>query len=291
MEECTCCPRNCRADRSRQKGYCGAGELPRVARAALHFWEEPMFSGTRGSGTVFFSGCSLRCIFCQNADISAKQKGEECDENRLAGLFLKLEAEGAHNINLVTPTPHIPTLRLAILQSRKAGLKVPVLYNTGGYENVESLKLLDGLIDIYLPDLKYVTPGLSQRFSGASDYFTYAAPALQEMHRQVGTLSINQEGIATRGLMVRHLVLPGCVDETRRVLDHIREALPIDTWISLMRQYTPMAQLPSPLNRRLTVREYDRATTYCMELGFTNVLLQEEGAADSAFTPQFYEKV
>jgi putative pyruvate formate lyase activating enzyme len=165
------------------------------------------------------------------------------------------------------------------------------LYNTGGYENVETLKLLEGLIDIYLPDLKYVTPTLSQRFSGASDYFAFAAPALQEMQRQVGTLNINQDGIAVRGLMVRHLVLPGCVDETRRVLDHIRDTLPLNTWISLMRQYTPMTELPSPLNRRLTIREYERAATYCMELGLTNVLLQEEGAADTAFTPQFFDKV
>ena len=291
MKECVCCPRNCRVDRSSMPGYCGAGALPRVARAALHFWEEPMFSGTRGSGTVFFSGCSLRCIFCQNKDISARQMGEECDGDKLAGLFLKLEAQGAHNINLVTPTPHIFALRTAILHARAAGLTVPVLYNTGGYESVDALRSLEGLIDIYLPDLKYVTPVLSQRFSGAADYFAYAAPALQEMQRQVGTLLLDKEGIATRGLMVRHLVLPGCVDETRRVLDYIHEALPANTWVSLMRQYTPMTQgLSSPLNRRLTAREYDRAVAHCMQLGLTNVLLQEKGAADSAYTPPFNEE-
>lgn len=291
MEECVCCPRNCRVDRSRQLGYCGAGLLPRVARAALHFWEEPMFSGTRGSGTVFFSGCSLRCIFCQNADISAQQKGEECDERKLAALFLELEAQGAHNINLVTPTPHISILHLAILRAREAGLSVPILYNTGGYESVDALRTLEGLIDIYLPDLKYVTPVLSQRFSGAADYFMYAAPALQEMQRQAGSLLLDEDGIARKGLMVRHLVLPGCVDETRRVLDYIHEALPEETWISLMRQYTPMTELPPPLNRRLTSREYERAASYCMQIGFTNVLLQEEGAAESSYTPAFYEKL
>ena len=292
MDGCICCPRRCGVDRNMQAGFCGAGVLPRVARAALHFWEEPMFSGTRGSGTVFFSGCSLRCIFCQNADISARQKGEECNADRLADLFLMLQEQGAHNINLVTPTPHILTIRPAIQKARERGLRIPTLYNSGGYETVEALQTLDGLIDIYLPDLKYVSPVVSKKFSSAENYFAFAAPALSEMYRQAGDLRLDENGIAISGLVIRHLVLPGCLDETRKVLDYINEVHSKNTWISLMRQYTPMTEgLPSPLNRCLTAREYERAVSYCLQLGFTNVLLQEEDAADSSFTPAFYESL
>ena len=247
MNECTCCPRRCKVDRAHETGYCGAGPVPRVARAALHFWEEPMFSGTAGSGAVFFSGCTLRCVFCQNKEISAFQKGEPCDEARLAGLFLDLQAQGAHNINLVTPTPHLAAIRPALLRAKSEGLTIPVLYNTGGYEDLDALKSLEGLIDIYLPDLKYVTPELSRRFSGAADYFQYAAPAILEMQVQTGTLEMDERGVAVHGLLIRHLVLPACVDETRRVLDFIVENLPRETWIALMQQYTPAASLAPPL--------------------------------------------
>lgn len=291
MKECICCPRRCQVDRALQTGYCGAAALPRVARCALHFWEEPMFSGSRGSGTIFFSGCNLRCVFCQNAEISAHQKGELCDKVRLSELFLTLQKEGAHNINLVTPTPHLETIRTALIEAKAHGLHIPVLYNTGGYETVEALRSMDGLIDIYLPDLKYVTPALSDRFSGAANYFEYAAPAILEMQRQVGTLRMDGDGISTGGLLVRHLMLPGCVDETRRVLDFIKDSLPCGTWISLMRQYTPSPGLTPPLDRRLTSREYMRAAEYCMQLGLANVLLQEADAADSAFTPPFYQSL
>jgi len=250
-----------------------------------------MFSGTRGSGAVFFSGCPLRCAFCQNREISAFQKGEVCDEGRLSELFLDLQAQGAHNINLVTPTPHLAAIRPALLRAKTEGLRIPVLYNTGGYDDVEALRKMEGLIDIYLPDLKYATPELSLRFSGTADYFQYAAPAILEMQRQVGALQINEAGIASRGLLIRHLVLPACVDETRRVLDFIAEALPEGTWISLMRQYTPASSLPPPLHRRVTRREYDRAVEYCIQTGLSNVLIQERAAADAAFTPPFFEKL
>ncbi len=290
MTLCNCCPRRCNIDRAEKTGFCGAGDIPRVARAALHHWEEPMFSGTCGSGAVFFSGCALRCIFCQNMDISAYQKGELCDEAKLVDLFLSLQEQGAHNINLVTPTPHIGAIKSALSTAKKNGLNIPVLYNTSGYETVEMIRSLEGLIDIYLPDLKYVTPQVSLALSGAADYFQFAGPAILEMHRQAGTLQMDHAGIATRGLLIRHLVLPGCIDETRRVLDFIVNNVPKETYLSLMRQYTPASpSLKAPLNRALTAREYDRSADYCLQLGLTNVLLQEASAATSAYTPPFFD--
>ena len=290
--ECICCPRRCQVDRSLQAGFCGAGSVPRVARADLHHWEEPMFSGTRGSGAVFFSGCPLRCCFCQNMDISACQKGELCDEEALVSLFFSLKERGAHNINLVTPTPHISALKGALSRAKREGLNLPILYNTSGYDTVEGLKTLEGLVDIYLPDLKYVSPQLGLKFSGAADYFDAAAPAILEMQRQVGPLQLDADGIAQRGLMIRHLVLPGCIDETRRVLDFILEAFSNKTYLALMRQYTPISpMLKAPLNRPLTAREYERAADYCLQLGFCNVLLQEAAAATLAYTPPFSDRL
>ncbi|HWR24217.1 MAG TPA: 4Fe-4S cluster-binding domain-containing protein [Feifaniaceae bacterium] len=292
MTLCNCCPRRCNVDRAQKAGFCGAGDIPRVARAALHRWEEPMFSGTRGSGAVFFSGCALRCIFCQNMDISALQKGEPCDEAKLADLFLSLQEQGAHNINLVTPTPHIRAITSALTEAKKKGLRVPVLYNTSGYETLDSLRSLEGLVDIYLPDLKYVTPEVSLAFSGAADYFQFAAPAILEMQRQTGVLQMDGAGIAKRGLLIRHLVLPGCIGETRRVLDFIAANFPRETHLSLMRQYTPVSpHLKAPLNRPLTAREYERAADYCLRIGLPNVLLQEASAATSAYTPPFFDRL
>ena len=249
-----------------------------------------MFSGSHGSGAVFFSGCNLSCLFCQNYEISAYQKGSLCQPERLAEIFLQLQAQDAHNINLVTPTPHLLAIRTALKLAKAQGLHLPVLYNTNAYERVESLQSLEGLVDIYLPDLKYVSPAFSKRLSGAEDYFDFAAPAIQEMQRQVGLLQLDNNGIAVRGLLIRHLVLPGCLEETRFVLNHISQALPQGTWLSLMRQYTPagnIAQLPSMLKRTLTEREYQRAVQYCLDLGMEHVLLQEKEAANCAFTPAF----
>ncbi len=292
MTLCNCCPRRCNIDRAQRTGFCCADDIPRVARAALHHWEEPMFSGTRGSGAVFFSGCALRCIFCQNMDISAHQKGELCDKAKLIDLFLSLQEQGAHNINLVTPTPHIMAIKSALTEAKKSGLTIPILYNTSGYETAEALRSLEGLIDIYLPDLKYVTPEVSLAFSGAADYFQFAGPAILEMQRQAGILQIDDEGIATRGLLIRHLVLPGCIDETRRVLDFVANHFPKETYLSLMRQYTPASpHLKAPLNRPLTAREYERAADYCLQIGFPNVLLQEASAATSAYTPPFFDNL
>lgn len=288
MARCTLCPRLCGADRQKHMGLCNAGDLPRVARASLHFWEEPCISGINGSGAVFFSGCNLSCVFCQNYALHDGTLGIPHTPQALAARYLDLQAQGAHNINLVTPAPHLVAIRESLLLAREKGLQIPVVYNTNGYELAESLYLLEKLVDIYLPDLKYVTPELAERFSGRGDYFTFAAPAIQEMHRQVGTLSLDADGIAQRGLLIRHLVLPACVDEARRVLDYIANVLPIDTHISLMRQYAPTPNITKPpLNRRLTNREYDRIIAYCSSLGFENVWCQEKESASLEYTPTF----
>lgn len=289
MPGCNDCPRQCGANRERQSGFCGTDNTPRVARAALHFWEEPAISGTRGSGAVFFSGCNMRCVFCQNMQISAAAFGEPCSSEKLCGLFLGLQAKGAHNINLVTPTPHLATLRTALTLAKQRGLNIPVVYNTNAYERLEALQSLAGLVDIYLPDIKYVSAVYGKRFSDTPDYFAFAAPAILEMQRQAGSLRVDELGIAKSGLILRHLVLPGCLQDTRDVLHFIREQLPADVQISLMRQYTPAAPaLPPPLDRRLTVREYERAIQYCMDIGLRNVWIQEEGAAEKRFTPPFF---
>lgn len=290
MEPCFACPRRCGADREKQIGLCNAGYLPRVARAAPHMWEEPCISGTRGSGAVFFTGCNLACVFCQNHVLHDGTLGRSYTPEKLAELYLALQSEGVHNINLVTPTPHIKVIRDSLLRARREGLTIPVVYNTNGYELVTSLQSLEGLVDIYLPDLKYVSDALAARFSGCGDYFAFAAKAMAEMQRQVGILKINSEGIAERGLLVRHLVLPACVDEARRVLDFIKDNLPQETTLSLMRQYAPTPNLTAPpLNRRLTDREYDRVVAYCIDLGFSNVFCQGKESATLAYTPDFVD--
>ncbi len=288
MSGCNQCPRRCGVDRSRETGLCGAPAIPYVARAALHIWEEPCLSGTRGAGTIFFCGCNLDCLFCQNHAISHGAIGSPMGRDELAGLLLRLEEMGAHNIDLVTPTPHLHVLLPALEKAKGRGLSIPVVYNTNCYELVESLKRLEGLVDIYLPDLKYVSPIAGKKYSGAADYFQFAAPALLEMQRQCGGLALNEGGIAQRGLIVRHLVLPGSVDEARGVLDFIAANLPLDTQVSLMSQYMPCHRATNPpLNRRLTRGEYRRAVEYCLSLGLTRVFVQEMEAADPAYTPPF----
>ena len=283
------CPRACGVERETHVGFCGAPAQPVIARAALHFWEEPPISGTRGSGAIFFCGCNLDCLFCQNHEINHASIGREWSADELAALMLHLQAEGAHNINLVTPTPHIETIIPAVRRAREQGLQIPIVYNTNGYETIETLHRLEGVVDIYLPDLKYASALPARKYSGAEDYFRYAGPAVVEMHRQCGDLVCDENGIARRGLIVRHLVLPGSVDETRRIIDFIAEKLPLTTHISLMGQYMPChraSKIP-PLNRKLLRREYDRAIAYCIQLGFEHVSIQSLDASDAAFVPEF----
>ena len=297
---CHICPIDCGADRSITCGACGVGKFEPtelsgrdlrfcayVARAARHYYEEPPISGDRGSGAVFFSGCNMRCVFCQNFDISREQKGRLIDDNELTDTMLSLMKLGAHNINLVTPSPHIELIVKAITKAKTCGLNIPIVYNTNAYEKVETLKRLDGLVDVYLPDLKYRSSVAAKRYSHTENYFEFASKAVLEMYRQCGELTVDDCGIAQRGMLIRHLVLPASVDETRGVLDFIKSELPLSTHISLMSQYTPFCDPPPPLDRKLKKREYDRALDYALSLGFINIYMQSLASAKSSFTPAF----
>ena len=280
---CKLCPRACGADRSAGKtGFCGCPATALVAKAMLHKWEEPALAGSGGSGAVFFGGCTLQCRYCQNAAISGGAVGKPMDSSKLRNLFEDLISQGAENIDLVTPTHFLPT----ILPALTPKLSVPVVYNCGGYERVETLKRLEGLVDIYLPDLKYADSRLGKALSGAADYFPVATAAIREMVRQVGPVHWNADKV-TRGVIIRHLILPGFVDNSLRVLDWIGDTFrPGEVLVSLMRQYTPMPGLPQPLNRKVTDEEYDAVLSwmYLNELeGFT----QETEAADTGFIPDF----
>ncbi|MDI3280427.1 MAG: radical SAM protein [Bacillota bacterium] len=290
LKSCRLCPRRCGVDRlSGAVGACLAGLRPKLALAELHHWEEPCLSGTRGSGAVFFSHCSLRCLFCQNHAISQGGFGKEVTEERLSEIFLELEARGAHNINLVSPTHYLPQVAGALARARRQGLTLPVVYNSSGYEEVEALRHLEGLVDIYLPDCKYADDGLARRYSAAPSYFEAATSALQEMLRQVGTPALGRDGIMRRGLMIRHLVLPGHLENTRRVLAWIADHLPKEVYLSLMAQYTPLhraSEVPE-LNRRLTPEEYEAAVSCALDLGLEHGYLQELEAAVETWVPRF----
>ena len=287
---CTSCPRRCAVDRTAgQLGVCGAPEAFRVARIAPHMWEEPPISGTRGSGTGFFSGCSLRCVFCQNRAISREGRGETLTDDALADRILRLQQTGVHNINLVTPTHYARRLR-PFLEKLRPHLRVPVVYNCGGYEDVNILRELEGLIDIYLPDFKYISPELSRDYSAAADYAAVASASLSEMFRQVGGVAFDGEGMMTRGMIVRHLVLPGCRHDSMAVLRHLADLLPVDRIrLSLMAQYTPefAADCPYPnLRRRLTRFEYSSVLTLAEELGFDGYMQSPESVG-AQYTPSF----
>ena len=287
---CMLCPRRCGAKRERgELGFCQSPATAHVARAAKHFFEEPPISGTRGSGTVFFTGCSLRCIFCQNGAIRAPESGRAFDAPALAELFLALAGEGVHNINLVTPT-HFADTVAAALEIAHPRLGIPVVWNCGGYESPETLKRLEGLIDIYLPDFKYISPELSAQYSAAPDYAEVATAALDLMVRQVGAVSLDEKGMMRRGVIVRHLVLPGARRDSMAVLDRIAETVGVqDVHLSLMSQYTPdfaPADAPAPLRRRVTRFEYESVAEHAVSLGFKGYF-QERSAADASYTPDF----
>ena len=297
MSACRLCPRACGVDRAAgELGFCGQGSEIRVARAALHFFEEPPISGTRGSGTVFFEGCSLRCVFCQNHQISRSQGvGRILSVEELADTFLSLQKKGAHNINLVTPTHFSSQIALA-LEACRDRLFIPVVYNSSGYESVEALRRLDGLVDVYLPDFKYVSSELSARYSSAPDYFEVATDALREMFRQVGPIrfAVDEESgceLLQKGVVVRHLVLPGCRRDSMAVLSHLATLLPKESFlISLMSQYTPDfadEDADKALHRRLTRFEYESVTSHAQSLGLVG-FMQERSASDACYTPDFH---
>ena len=288
--KCQLCPRMCGAERDKGAlGYCASPALPHVARASLHFFEEPPISGTRGSGTVFFTGCSLGCVFCQNRAIRTTDTGCEKTAAELAEIFLELAQKGAHNINLVTATHYADTVAEALAIARPR-LKIPVVYNCGGYERVETLRRLEGLVDIYLSDFKYISPDLARSYSAAPDYATHATAALAEMVRQVGAVSFDGDGMLQRGVIVRHLVLPGARHDSMAVLDRIAATVPVaDIRLSLMSQYTPdfaAADAPSPLHRRVTEFEYQSVLKHAVSLGFEGYF-QHRSSANAAYTPDF----
>lgn len=282
---CTLCPRRCGAVRTEKEGhgFCGMPAGIRVARAALHMWEEPPISGTNGSGTVFFSGCTLRCCYCQNGTISAGGFGKAVTTQRLREIFEARIAQGAHNINLVTPTHFLPW----ILPALEPKLSVPVIYNCGGYETVETLRLLEGKVDIYLPDLKYADGALAGRLSAAEDYFPVAKEAIREMFRQTGSCVV-ENGLLKRGVVIRHLVLPGQLENTRRCIDWVAENFrPEEVMFSLMSQYTPQEGAEGNLRRHVTRSEYRAAVAYMENCGITNGFTQERTAARAEYTPPF----
>ena len=282
---CDDCPRMCHAERGKSgRGICRMGADPVIARAAPHYDEEPVVSGTKGSGAVFFSGCSLRCRFCQNYPISHDNYGETVSTARLREIYFELIDQGVHNINLVNPT-HFTA---AILESLKGGLPVPVVWNTGGYERVETLRRLEGKVQVYLPDLKYIRPESARRYSAAEDYFKYASAALGEMLRQTGPVRLDDDGVIQTGTIVRHLILPGCAEESMRILDWIADHLP-GAWVSLMAQYLPFGKVQGvdQLDRRLTQEEYDRVVDHLMDLGLEDGFVQELSSSDEKYIPAF----
>lgn len=291
MEKCTQCPRRCAADRSNGKtGYCGESETIRIARTSLHQWEEPCITGEYGSGTVFFSGCGLKCIFCQNHNIADSSVGKEFTIEELADAFLRLQEKKASNINLVTAGHFTEQLAKALRLAKEKGLTIPVVYNTSGYETVESLRKLEGLVDVYLPDCKFFDSHLSMQYAKAPDYFDVAKEAIAEMVRQVGAPCFDeQSGNMIKGVIVRHLILPGHTKDSKEIIKYLYGTYGDTIYISILNQYTPMGkwvEFPN-LNRRLTKREYGKVLDYAVELGVENAFIQEGETASQSFIPEF----
>lgn len=288
-QKCDLCPRHCQVDRTQRRGYCGESRTLRIARAAPHYWEEPAISGTRGSGTVFFSGCSLRCVFCQNHEIAVSHIGRDVTPEELVGIMLSLQEEGVHNINLVTPS-HFTAQLVPVLRSvRERGLQIPIVWNSGGYESVSALQMLEGLVDIYLPDFKYLSPQTAAEYSNAPDYPQTAKAALAEMVRQQPDQIFDENGLMRRGVQVRHLVLPGHAQESRQVLWYLHRTYGDAIGVSIMNQYTPMPQVRDDplLSRRVTAHEYASVVRYAEQIGLTHALIQEGEAASESFIPEF----
>lgn len=284
------CPRKCGINRSTgQTGVCGVSSEIKVARAALHYWEEPCISGKRGSGAVFFSGCSLHCVFCQNREISDGKAGKVISKERLSDIFMELADKGANNINLVTPGQYIPDIVWAVNDAKSRGMKLPIIYNTSGYENVTELKLLEGIVDVYLPDFKYMDSTLSARYSRAKDYPSVAKQALSEMVRQQPDVVIDDAtGLIQKGVIVRQLLLPGHVNDAKAVLKYLYDTYHDHVYISMMSQFTPIALKDYPeINRTVTRREYERLVDYALEIGITNAFIQEGDVAKDSFIPAF----
>ncbi|MBP3333808.1 MAG: radical SAM protein [Clostridia bacterium] len=286
---CFLCPRRCGADRRISRGFCGESDQIRICRAALHMWEEPCISGSEGSGTVFFTGCQLRCIFCQNSDIALSHAGLEISEERLIEIFFELAAQGANNINLVTPSHFTPTVISAIDRAKSRGFTLPFVWNSSGYESIETLELLRGRIDIFLPDFKYFSSDLANSFSRAPDYFEKASLAVKKMLDIVGEGEFDDRGIMKKGVIVRHLVLPAHTDDSMKVIKYLFDTFGHSIYVSIMNQYTPMPSVSAykDLSRRLTTYEYEKVVNFAADLGIKNGFIQSRGTARDSFIPAF----
>lgn len=290
LNNCTVCARNCGSNRNTENlGFCKSGAAVKLAKAYGHMWEEPCISGEKGSGTVFFSNCNLRCVFCQNHDISQEDIGKEVAIERLSEIFLEQQDRGFHNINLVNPTHYIPQIICALNIAKKKGLSIPVVYNSNGYENLESLKALKGYIDVYIPDLKYFNDKYAIKYSKAPNYFNIASESIKEMVHQVGPCKFDDNGIMTKGVIIRHLMLPGLLFDSKKVVDYIFKTFGDNVFLSLMNQYTPMfktSEYPE-INKPLNPGHYDSLIDHCLDLGFKNAFIQESGSNTTAFVPDF----
>ena len=290
---CDICPRNCKVNRKNgEKGYCGKDSQVYVARAALHFWEEPCISGSKGSGAVFFCGCNMGCVFCQNYEISKGEAGYPLSVNELADIFIKLQKDGGNNLNLVTPTHYVPQIVEALYQAKEKGFSIPVVYNCGGYESVETLKKLEGLIDIYLPDCKYASEQLATEYSHAPRYFETALAAIEEMVRQQPRPIFDEKGIMQKGVIVRHLQLPGSLMDSKKIIKTLYEEFGEKIYFSLMSQYTPvhldrLKDYPK-LQEKVKKKNYNKLIDYAISLGITQAFIQEGDVAKESFIPSFH---
>ncbi|MGL6173821.1 MAG: radical SAM protein [Cellulosilyticaceae bacterium] len=293
LEECKLCPRECGINRSEGiLGFCKAGDRVKIARAALHYWEEPCISGEKGSGTIFFSHCTLKCVFCQNYEISTQGSGKELTVEELAGHFLKLQKEGAHNINLVTPTHYVLQIIEALKIARQKGLNIPIVYNSSGYEKRETIKLLEGYIDVYLPDFKYFKDKYAMKYSKAPRYIAYVKEAIEEMVKQVGVPVFNEVGMIQKGVIIRHLMLPGLLFDTKKIIEYIFDTYGDKVYLSLMNQYTPLEHIKKypELNRKINPKHYEYMVDYAIDLGVENGFIQEGDTASESFIPPFNEQ-
>ena len=291
-DNCALCPRECGVNRANgERGFCGETDKIRIARSEPHYWEEPCISGEKGSGAVFFSGCTLGCVYCQNREISRGGKGFEVSPKELAERMLGLAKSGVHNLNLVTPTHHLTGIIKALDIARAKGLSIPVVYNCGGYEKPETIARLMGYADVYLPDMKYISKRFAKKYSAAADYFDYASKAVAEMVRQTGPCVFDENGIIQKGVIVRHLMLPGLLFESKKIIDYLYSTYGNDIYISLMSQYTRMPGIGErfpELDRDLCRAHYEALVDYCADLGIENMYIQQPGAADSRYIPEFY---
>ena len=290
LNKCNICPHNCGIDRENNKiGRCKGTDKAKLALSSLHLFEEPCISGENGSGTVFFSNCNMNCVYCQNYEISSEGFGVEVSTERLAEIFINQQNKNAHNINLVSPTIYAMQIREAIILAKQKGLKIPIIYNTSGYEKVETIKQLEGYIDAYLPDFKYASNELGEKYSNVKGYYDYCLPAIKEMYKQVGAPKLDENGIIQKGIIIRHLILPNNVENTKKVLKTIKENFPNDIYISLMAQYFPAGKAKNihELNRKISEQEYKEIEDYLYELELENGYMQELGEHEEEYVPKF----